>query len=97
MIKQMMIRGMDVVMLSCEEATYLITKSEFEDLGCVKQMQLEMHLMGCKFCRRFKLQSEIIDKSLKTLENLKISQDKPGNKLPDEKKLELEKIINNEI
>lgn len=95
MIKQMMIRGMDAVMLNCEEATYLITKSEFEKVGCVKRMQLKMHLAGCKLCRRFKIQSDIIDKSLKTLEDLKLNQNMSGAHLSEEKKKEMQETINN--
>lgn len=93
MIMQMMVKGMDAVMLSCDEATYLITKSEFEKVGCVKRMQLKMHLAGCKFCRRFKIQSEIIDKSLKTLEHIKLDQENSFSKLSPEKKKEMEEMI----
>lgn len=97
MIKRMMIRGMDAVMLSCEEATLLITKSEMEKIGCVKRMQLRMHLAGCELCRRFKIQSEIIDQSLKTLENLKVNQEAPQAYLSEEKKKEMEKLINSDL
>lgn len=90
MIKQMMIRGMDAVMLSCEEATLLITKSELEKVGCMKRMQLKMHLAGCELCRRFKIQSEMIDQSLKTLENIKLNQEKTEYQLSDEKKKEIQ-------
>jgi hypothetical protein len=97
MIKQMMIRGMDAVMLSCEEATYLITKSEFEKVGCIKRMQLKMHLAGCELCRRFKIQSEIIDQSLKTLEDLKINTHRSDVHLSDQKKAEMEASLTKKI
>lgn len=93
MIKKMMVKGMDGVMLNCDEATYLITKSDFQKLGCVKRMQLKMHLMGCKLCRRFKIQSEIIDKSLITLENLKLMNENPEMHLSDEKKMKIQEYI----
>lgn len=93
MIKQMMMRGMDAVMLSCEEATFQITKSEFEKLGCIKQVQLKMHLAGCELCRRFKVQSEIINEGMKKLENLKMHQDLVGVHLSNKKKEELKEII----
>ena len=91
MIKEMMIRGMDVVMLNCEEATYLITKSELTKLGCVKRMQMKMHLMGCELCRRFKQQSEFINKNLEQLE-IK-NQNLYKHKLPDIKKKELQSLV----
>lgn len=95
MIKKMMIQGMDKIMLNCEEATYLITKSDMEKIGCVKRMQLKMHLMGCSLCRRFKVQSEIIDQSLKTLENIHMEKENHINskELPKENKEKLEKMI----
>jgi len=95
MMKQMMMRGMDAVMLSCEEATYLITKSEFEKMSCLKRAQLKMHLAGCELCRRFKVQNEIIDRSLKKLEEIKLQQNISVLQLPLEKKNEMEKIISN--
>lgn len=95
MIKKMMIQGMDKIMLDCEEATYLISKSDMENIGCVKKVQLKMHLMGCSLCRRFKVQSDIIDKSLKTLENIHMENGGSANlnKLPKENKEKLEKMI----
>ncbi len=92
MIKKMMIRGMDAVMLSCEEATYLITKSEMTKVGCIKRMQLKMHLAGCELCRRFKIQSELIDKKLANLENIKLNSTATNKELPKEKKKELQKL-----
>ncbi|NOR85973.1 MAG: hypothetical protein GQ527_00040 [Bacteroidales bacterium] len=94
MIKEMMVQGMDKIMLNCEEATYLITKSEVSKIGCVKRIQLKMHLTGCSLCRRFKVQSELIDQSLKTLEEIQMKQDHHHtHHLPKEKKEELQSII----
>jgi hypothetical protein len=95
MIKEMMIKGMDKIMLDCEQATYLITKSEMEDIGCIKKIQLKMHLAGCKFCSRFKIQSDLIDQSLRTLEHIKLHEEDKNSalKLRDEKKEEIQKVI----
>ncbi|NPD46032.1 MULTISPECIES: hypothetical protein [unclassified Lentimicrobium] len=92
MMKKMMIRGMDAIMLSCEEATYLITKSEMTKVGCIKRVQLKMHLAGCELCRRFKIQSDFIDKNLVNLEKLKLNNTSPNIELPQEKKEELQKL-----
>lgn len=92
MMKKMMIKGMDAIMLSCEEATYLITKSEMTKLGCIKRMQLKMHLAGCELCRRFKIQSEFIDQNLASLENLNLNNQASHKELPQEKKEELQKL-----
>lgn len=92
MMKKMMIRGMDAIMLSCEEATYLITKSEMTNVGCIKRMQLKMHLAGCELCRRFKIQSDFIDQNLDNIESLKLNNQNPKKELPEEKKEELQKL-----
>ncbi len=59
-LKKMMVKGMNRVMLDCDTATLLITKNEFTSLGCIEKIKLRMHLMGCKYCRRFKKQSALI-------------------------------------
>ena len=64
-LKKIWVKGMDKIMLNCDTATLLITKGEFEKLSCREQVQLKMHLAGCKFCRRFKKQSEFISYALK--------------------------------
>lgn len=92
MMKKMMIRGMDAIMLSCEEATYLITKSEMTKVGCIKRMQLKMHLAGCELCRRFKIQSDFIDQNLASLEHLNLNNPSLNKELPKEKKEELQKL-----
>ncbi len=62
-------KGMDKVMLSCDTATYLITRSEYGTISPVKKMQLSMHLAGCKYCRRFAEQSKYISAQLKKVKN----------------------------
>ncbi len=61
---------MDKIMLSCDTATLLITKDEFTRLSCVEQLQLKMHLAGCKFCRRFKKQSEFISYAIRQADRI---------------------------
>ena len=63
-MKKILMKGMNHIMLSCDTATYLITRSEFDKLSCVKRMQLKMHLAGCKYCRRFAEQSKYISEQL---------------------------------
>ena len=61
--KSVIKKGMEKIMLDCDHATFLITKSEFEKLGCVQKIQLKMHLAYCKFCRRFAQQNKIISEA----------------------------------
>lgn len=77
-----MVKGMDKIMLNCDQATLLATKDSFEKIGCVKKFQLQMHLLGCKFCRSFVKQSKFIDEQLK------------GNKITDHEELNLQLSVN---
>lgn len=68
-MKKIWMKGMNDVMLDCDTATYLITRSEFDKVNCVKRMQLKMHLAGCKYCRRFAEQSKYISEQLNKARN----------------------------
>lgn len=76
--KKIWMKSMDKIMLSCDTATLLITKGEFTRLTCVEQVQLKMHLAGCKFCRRFKQQSEFISYAIRRADSI---PDKEGLRL----------------
>ncbi len=79
------------IMLSCDTATLLITKSEFEDLSCVDNLRLKMHLASCKFCRRFKIQSEDISLQIKKISNIDNKEIK--HRLNSEQKERLSKVF----
>jgi hypothetical protein len=64
------IKSMDKIMLNCDTATLLITKGEFTRLSCMEKVQLKMHLAGCKFCRRFKQQSEFISYAIRQADQI---------------------------
>ncbi len=84
-IKNTLSKGMDKIMLNCDKATLLITKSEFTKLSCVERLQLKMHLAGCKFCRRFKQQSEFISYAIRQSEQFP-SKENLKLRLTDEQK-----------
>lgn len=87
-VKIWMNSAMHYLMLSCDTATFYITKSEYQKLNCKERMQLRAHLMGCKLCRRFKTQNTIITEKLHILQ-----QDPPDAKLSSDKKAEIEKAL----
>ncbi len=83
------------MMLSCETATLLITKAEFEPLKCSEKIRLQFHLASCKFCRRFKSQSAIISQNIKNISH-------PDNiqfvrKLSEEQKKNISMVLEKEI
>jgi len=76
-IKKMLVKGMNWLMLDCDTATLLITKKEFTSLTYIETMKLRVHLMSCKYCRLFEIQSGLISLHLhqinSDLENAKLN------------------------
>ena len=66
-VKIWMNNVMHRIMLSCDNATFFMTKKDYQKLSCKENVQLKMHLMGCKFCRTFNDQNVIISDKIKML------------------------------
>lgn len=47
-----------LIWLSCEKATFLITKKEEGKLTFKESLQLKLHLGICDFCKRFNQQTK---------------------------------------
>lgn len=93
MMKKAMIKAMDQVMLNCEDATFLVTKSDFVKIGCMKRIQLKMHLAGCALCRQFKKQNDIINQNMKLLEAGKELPNSKIKTLSSEKKIQIQNVL----
>lgn len=50
--------------ISCEEATTLCTKSQYEKLSIVERLKLNYHLFMCRVCPTFSKQNHILTKSI---------------------------------
>lgn len=48
--------------ISCDEATYLISKKQDEKLNFWQTIKLKIHFFFCRFCRRYDNQMEILEK-----------------------------------
>lgn len=81
---------MNFIMLSCDDATLLMTKRSLAKISIIESMQLNMHLFSCKMCRVFKIQNELIEKELKIF-------DKKEFELPENRKIEINKEIKKEL
>lgn len=66
-LKDIIGKGMNMVMLDCDKATMYATQNDFKSLGCIKKMQLKMHLASCKLCRSFVEQSKIITNEINSI------------------------------
>lgn len=93
-IKKLLIKGMNSVMLDCDTATLLITKEDFVKLSCREQVQLKMHLISCKLCRRFKSQMQLMDSYLQVWHPVD-SSSKPFLHLSNEQKEKMKKKLMN--
>jgi len=87
---------MNKLMLSCEEATMLITRSDFETLSSIKQFKLKMHLASCSMCRNFKKQSSIITSQVNVLKK-ELDANKMTIALSDDSKKNLQDLINKNL
>lgn len=94
-MKKILMKGMNDVMLSCDSATYLITRNEYDKVNCLKRMQLKMHLAGCKYCRRFAEQSKYITAQLNKLKNPETQ--KLSIFLSDKQKKKINSAIENQV
>lgn len=84
-------KGMDKIMLDCDHATYLITKSEYESLNCIQKIQLKLHLSSCKFCKMFAEQNKFISQSLSDFK--KVDMDHLQLRLNDKQKSNLKEVV----
>jgi len=89
-MNEIMMKGMNRIMLDCDQATMLLSQSGFESIGCLRNFQLKLHLMGCKFCREFAKQSRMINT---VLENLRESPEELHVHLNEQQKQRLALVI----
>ena len=82
-------------MLSCDKATFLITKEQEGEISFMQKIQLEMHLMACKFCTLFKKQSAFISDNVDHLHQH--SEESLPDKLEDERKVSMKKAMQSEL
>lgn len=71
----------------CKDATYLTVKSEHDPLSLSEKLQLNFHLIMCKYCRFFASQNKKINQLFRA------SYDKSTLTLPSKKKEALNQLI----
>lgn len=62
-------------MLSCKDATRLMSEAQDRDLAMTETIGLEMHLLICSGCRRYREQMDFLHQ---------ICQQHPARPVPDE-------------
>jgi hypothetical protein len=87
--KTRMNQAMHWMMLSCDRATFYITRRDYQKLSCKENLQLNMHLMGCKLCRAFNRQNAIITEKLNVLKD-----EPPMAELSEARRIEIQQALN---
>lgn len=86
---------MNVVLLSCKKAAFLIDLEQENPLTVLKKVQLKMHLSVCKNCSNYEIQSRIIGTILKN--NQKSADQISELHLAEEVKTRIQKEIQNNL
>lgn len=76
-------------MITCKRASFLVSKKEEGKIGIIEQMQLQMHLSICSFCKLFEKQSWLIGSNAKNLHIHKEEQ------LSDSRKQAIKNLMKN--
>lgn len=71
----------------CKDATYLTTKGDYTTLTFPEKLQLNFHLMICKYCRYFVAQNKKINRLLRA------TYEKGALTFPADKKEALNQVI----
>jgi hypothetical protein len=83
------------LMISCDQATYLLSKNQHEEIGFITKFKIKMHLVMCVYCRRYEKQIKFLDKiiiKIKSAPNLNSFQ----HKLTSEQKEKIAESIKNQ-
>ncbi|MBN2347766.1 MAG: hypothetical protein JXJ22_02945 [Bacteroidales bacterium] len=56
-------------MLTCYDATFLVTKEEVDTISTAQKINVSIHLMVCIHCRRYKHQLKTITSNIKSIQN----------------------------
>jgi len=82
-------------MISCDQATYIISKNQHEEITFLTNLKLKLHLLMCLYCRRYNKQIKFLDKiinKIKSTPDLNSFQ----HKLTLEQKERISKSITNQ-
>lgn len=88
-------RLMNLIVLSCRKATFLIEKSHDKPLSIFDSLQLSMHLKICDKCAGYQKQSLLIDSVLKN--NSKNFSSPTSFKLSDTSKSRIQKAVDDNL
>lgn len=95
-IRTAVARSMDKLMLTCRDASELTSLAMDGDLGPVKRLQLRMHILVCRFCRRNRRQLNMIRCLIADYRiPMSSKEDLPGPGLSEQARDRIEKAVRN--
>jgi hypothetical protein len=87
---------MSKMMISCDKASYLTSKSQDSKLTLLEKLKLKMHLLSCKYCQRYEQEINMIS-TFVDHQNKRIYQGYNGHHLSKEDKQAITELIKSEL
>jgi len=85
-------------MRSCRDTTKLLSESMDRDLPLRTRVGLRLHLMMCKYCKRYAQQLQFIHKAFgENAERLAESQSCQAPPLPEDRRRRIESALNDQL
>ena len=90
--KMRMMALMSKWMISCDKAAFLTSKAQEDRLTFLENIELKMHILSCKYCKRYEKDVKVINEYVK-YRNFKIQQGYNGCHLSQEDKSAINDLI----
>jgi hypothetical protein len=83
---------MKKMMVSCEKASFLASKSQDEKLSCKENLNMHLHLAGCHICRRYKKDIDLMSRKIREYRSITENESYQLKLTEEQKKRIREKI-----
>jgi hypothetical protein len=84
-------------MINCEEASLLSARDMLDGVSMREKISLQMHIAGCRHCRKYYRQSIVIQNTLKKMKDQDYLVTYARHRLSAGDKSSLQRIIKNKI
>jgi len=93
--KKLFIKLLRTFYISCEEATFLMTKKKHEKLTGRESVDLKIHMIGCRFCKIYEKQWDFL---MLSFNKMKAGDDVVGSpfRLTPDQRAQIQEALNAE-
>ncbi len=88
-IQKILMGAISAMTPSCKVITHKISESLDHPISPYEKMQIRLHIMGCKFCARYRQQLIFVQSLLESLSELELEEEH----LSDEVKADIKRTI----